>query len=888
MPISPFHAFYKATNLSSYAFGDKTLIPSFASSDIEIYPYQIAAAKFALRSPYLKGAILCDEGSLGKTYEAMLVVTQMWYEGKQNILIVVPTPLLYQWTQVIENRFSIPYFCIDNNVVFDDCLKNGDENPFLQDGVIITTYDFAVEKYAYLENVSWNLSVFEEAHHLRRIYTKENKGAALIKNAVKDSFKLLLTATPMQNSILDLYGLITFIDDTVLPDEQTFYKRYFRRPENYSELADRVSKYCFRATRAGVSKYIKIPERIPITAEFALNDDEQRLYDLIERYIEINEKIAFPKMDKYDLALMLFRTFSSSTFALTKTLQGVLGRLKAMHEKDKANLKITEEMAQVRQMLSLSKSIKENSKGTELLIALKEGFVKLKKLGANKKALIFTENRATQKYLYKLLNKGEYKGKVLLFNGDHSRDYGIMTRFKKDANILITTDLAAEGFNLEFCSFIINYDLPYNTLTVEQRINRCHRQGQQCDVIVLNFLNKNNFADVRMLELINKRILQFSGIFGMSDAPIGNFGIDLSSSFSKVLGSARPKKEIDAAFNEVLEKYEEENQELVKAAEHSLFTSFSSDIINKVVVTPQYIENEIKKINDDLWDITKYFFENRFPFHINEETRTVSCFGTPPRVFTGAAMRRNEYSMDKKYQPRSGRHTITGTLAKNILHEIFWAGIPDSGTVEVEGQMENCTIGYYKIKVKPKDSFWGGIDFYTFVGKTQKGKILDDDECRALMDLPVTKFVCHGETYGDKDGISKEKPHNALDDFVIVDEFLQKAAIQMDTAVKYEIERLKFHTQNLKLALNKDISSLQSDIKLNEKKLLQELPRNEILVTKKEIAILQKELKQKEQNLFLDGLRLEQDLDDKINKLIENSKMVAEVKMGFVINVYGK
>lgn len=287
----------------------------------------------------------------------------------------------------------------------------------------------------------------------------------------------------MQNSILDLYGLITFIDDMVFSDEQTFYKRYFRRPENYNELADRVSKYCFRATRTGVSKYIKIPERLPITAEFTLNDDEQRLYDLIERYIEINEKIAFPKMDKYDLSLMLFRTFSSSTFALTKTLHGVFQRLKAMHEKDKANLKITEEMAQVRQMLSLSKSKKENSKGTELLIALKEGFAKLKKLGANKKALIFTENRAAQKYLYKLLNKGEYKGKVLLFNGDHSRDYGIMTRFKNDATILITTDLAAEGFNLEFCSFIINYDLPYNTLTVEQRINRCHRQGKQCDVI---------------------------------------------------------------------------------------------------------------------------------------------------------------------------------------------------------------------------------------------------------------------------------------------------------------------------------------------------------------------------------------------------------------------
>lgn len=156
------------------------------------------------------------------------------------------------------------------------------------------------------------------------------------------------------------------------------------------------------------------------------------------------------------------------------------------------------------------------------------------------------------------------------------------------------------------------------------------------------------------------------------------------------------------------------------------------------------------------------------------------------------------------------------------------------------------------------------------------------------MDLPVTKFICHGETYENKDGISKEKPHNTLDDFVIADEFLQKAAAQTDTAVKDEIERLKFHTQNLKLALNKDISSLQSNIKLDEKRLLQELPRDEIIAAKKAIAVLQNKLKQKEQNLFLDGLRLEQNLDDEINKLVENSKMVAEVKREFVINVCSK
>lgn len=217
MALSPFHVLYKARKLSNYAFGRDRLVPAFASSDIEAYPFQIAAALFALRSPYLKGAILCDEGSLGKTYEAMLVITQIWYEGKQKILIVVPTPLVYQWMKIIEDKFSVPLYTIDSNEAFDSCVSDGQRNPFLQDGIVLTTYDFASEKAEQILQVKWDMTVFEEAHHLRRIYTDENKGAAAIRQAARNSFKLLLTATPMQNSILDIYGLIQFIDDSVSP-----------------------------------------------------------------------------------------------------------------------------------------------------------------------------------------------------------------------------------------------------------------------------------------------------------------------------------------------------------------------------------------------------------------------------------------------------------------------------------------------------------------------------------------------------------------------------------------------------------------------------------------------------------------------------------------------
>lgn len=249
MALSPYHAFYKARQLSGLAYGKDKLMPVFASSDIEVYPYQIGAAYFALRSPYLKGVVLCDEGSLGKTYEAMLVIAQMWYGGKQNILIVVPTPLLYQWKKIIEEKFTVPLFVVDSQSAFDKNVNDENKNAFQQDGLILTTYDFAAEKAEFIEQVRWDITVFEEAHRLRRIYTGENKSAKAIREAAKDSFKLLLTATPMQNSILDIYGLINFIDDSVFPDGEAFYSRYFRKPENYPELAERVSKYCFRTTR---------------------------------------------------------------------------------------------------------------------------------------------------------------------------------------------------------------------------------------------------------------------------------------------------------------------------------------------------------------------------------------------------------------------------------------------------------------------------------------------------------------------------------------------------------------------------------------------------------------------------------------------------------------
>lgn len=188
MPLSPFHALYKAHKLSSYAFGQDRLTAVFASSDIEVYPYQIAAARFALRSPYLKGVILCDEGSLGKAYEALLIITQLWYEGKDRLLLIVPASLLYQWHETIDRSFSVPHFTLDSAMVHD-ANQNEDSNPFLQDGIVLTTYDIAAQNAEHIANVQWDAVVFEEAHHLRWIYADTNKTAGVLKKRGQQCFQ---------------------------------------------------------------------------------------------------------------------------------------------------------------------------------------------------------------------------------------------------------------------------------------------------------------------------------------------------------------------------------------------------------------------------------------------------------------------------------------------------------------------------------------------------------------------------------------------------------------------------------------------------------------------------------------------------------------------------
>lgn len=250
MQQTPFHAYYTARMLDSLSDEDR-LVPVFASSDIQVYPFQIAAASFALRSPYQKGVILCDDAGMGKSHEAMLVIAQKWLEGQNRILLAVPNAdLLIQWTELIDRCYTIPYVVLASRTDWNANISDDNPNAFEQNAIVITTYDFAADNEEAASDVRWDLTVFEEANALSSGYQAENKQAKALRRVAGDSFKLLLTGTPIEKNIMDLYGLIWFIDETVLPGEQEFLARYLRRPENYSELAQRISKYCFRTLRS--------------------------------------------------------------------------------------------------------------------------------------------------------------------------------------------------------------------------------------------------------------------------------------------------------------------------------------------------------------------------------------------------------------------------------------------------------------------------------------------------------------------------------------------------------------------------------------------------------------------------------------------------------------
>lgn len=851
-------AVLESKRLESFV-NDKSLLPVYASSSAKIYPYQIAAARFALRSDYLKGCILCDEASLGKTYEALLVAGQMWYEGKENIIVILPPNLIPQWLNKLKKEFTIPYVFWNNTKTLPE-----------EEGIVITTYDCALKHPNTIKEKDWQLAIFDEADVLSN-YEKDT--TVILKDAVREAYKLLLTPTPITKDLRDIYGLIHFIDESVLPDIDWFYKRYFRKPENYPELAKWVSQFCFRSLKAQVRDYVNFSRRIPITVDYPLIPEEKQLYDLVEIYLKSENKVAYPTMEEYRLNLMFYKTLSSSTQAFANMLEGAIPKTYGL------------EKTLLTQIRDLARSININSKTIQLLKILKTVFNHLKSAKVAQKAIIFVDKNTTSlDTICKIfINEG--------YNTLKYKDNDTIEQFRndKEVQILIATDEAAKGLDLEFCPIQVNYDSPYNSIIMEQRACRCDRQGQNSDVLIINLLSSQNLADVRILELINKRTLQFIGVFGMSDNILGNF----DTKIKEVLKNFRHIDEVKLAFKENLTTHKIENEKLVENNEDILFTTFTKSISDKVALEPKYIEDKIDEINNDLWELVKYYFTEIKPdwYEIDDANKTLELIEgyKRPWLFTyNQRGRMRNYQGYKKYKmgkPSEFSNNIisfTSLFAKGLLSDID-RDCPPEAKIFVDADIEPCEIGYYYTAITSKDVM---SQKYYLIGQTISGKILTEQECLNMLKLPVLECVENSTMqklqYGS---ILNDFGVGNLDDKISKDEILKDYFRKNEGSLAFEIEKIKLLAGRKKIQLETSLNDIKTEIK-ELKKQIGTLSGIEELKITKQIKVLQNDLMTREENLFFAQAEIDVETEKEIKELTNKYNFNVLISPHFKLQFY--
>ena len=290
--FTPYHSQYLAHRLTLEGATDDAFAKSLSTARVDLNPHQVDAALFALGSPISKGVILADEVGLGKTIEASLVIAQRWAEHRRQILLIVPASLRKQWSQELQEKFSLPAVILEARAYREE-VKAGHREPFsAANRIVITSYEFAARRADDIKRIDWDLVIFDEAHRLRNVYRKGTATRAkALRDAVRRRFKLLLTATPLQNSLMELYGLTSVIDERLFGDESSFRTLYGGAnptPDNLLVLRERLKPVCHRTLRRSVQEagLISFTRRIPATFRFEPGDDEFRLYTGLSAYLQ--------------------------------------------------------------------------------------------------------------------------------------------------------------------------------------------------------------------------------------------------------------------------------------------------------------------------------------------------------------------------------------------------------------------------------------------------------------------------------------------------------------------------------------------------------------------------------------------------------------------------
>lgn len=943
MNITSYHAKYFAHELTRQLPSNDIgkLTASLQDAQVDLNPHQVEAALFAFQSPLSNGAILADEVGLGKTIEAGIILSQQWAERKRKLLIICPSNLRKQWSQELADKFFLTSTILETKS-FNQNIKDKNLNPFNQkDSIVICSYQFAKSKSAYLEVTPWDLVIIDEAHRLRNVYKSSNIIGNAIKNALLPRKKVLLTATPLQNSILELYGLVSIIDEYVFGDLKSFKSQYSHQveEEDFVELKNRLQPVCKRTLRRQVQEYINYTERKAIREEFYPTDEEQLLYEWVSEYLQRPKLYALPNGQRQLMTLILRKLLASSTYAIYGTLDALVKRLENIIEKNETDI-ITnieqdyetfeevqdewisdedvaledeplseEDLIQVRlevedlkKFRELAQTIEKNSKAEHLFTALDKAFQQLKQLGANQKALIFTESRRTQDFLLSILESRGYDGKVVLFNGmnndaksnkiyknwlnEHKgtdkitgsptadKRAAIVDYFRDEATIMIATEAAAEGVNLQFCSLIVNYDLPWNPQRIEQRIGRCHRYGQKFDVVVVNFLNKANAADIRVYELLAEKFRLFDGVFGASDEVLGAIGngVDFEKRIAQIYNECRTTDEIKRAFDELQHELRPEISERMQAVRSTLLENFDEAVREKLRVDFAKTKAYLNAFEQKLWKITQYFLKDTALF--SEDDYSFSLLKNP---FPSENIHQGPYMI---LRPEDGQkksdiiipddtniYRIGHKLAQRILNTCKNTATPAKEVIfDYTNTPTKVTLlekyighsGWLQIQHIAIHSF-EEEDYLLLACFTDDGEVIETEIAERLFSL-----------YGyENQEIEIEASVMTTAKEIIFGE-QQKVITENATRNRdyfdVEMDKLDQWADDMKISLEKEIKDIDAEIKLRKAEAKKILSLEAKVKAQRHIKELEKKRNEKRQTLF----SAQDDIDEKKENLLSD------------------
>jgi len=588
-----------------------------------------------------------------------------------------------------------------------------------------------------------------------------------IRWATEDRRKLLLTATPLQNSLIELYGLSTLVDEHMFGDLPSFRSQYTRVGGDMAGLQDRLKTFCFRTLRRQVAQYIQYTERRLITRPFSPTEQEHKLYEAVSAFLQRDQSYALPERQRHLTALIVRKLLASSPQALAGTLDIMRDRLVALrehaqsvasiaeriiedeeiedeildemledeqdeteHQQDELPIEVdqerlNDEIEELEQYSRWARSIGVDTKAKALLTALRVGFKRMAEMGAAQKAVVFTESRRTQQYLKGFLEANGYADQVITFNGTNrepdataayerwvatnadtgrvsgSRPVDVRTalieHFRDHASIMIATEAAAEGVNLQFCSLVINHDLPWNPQRIEQRIGRCHRYGQRFDVVVINFLNKRNAVDRRVYELLGEKFHLFTGLFGASDEVLGSIesGVDFEKRILAIYQECRTSDEIESAFKALQEEMDTIIQSKLDDTRQKLMEHFDEDVHERLKVNLQGTREQLDRVGRMFWSLTRYVLADIAKFSDSD----LSFHLTRPSV---SGVRPGTYHMVTK-----GDHNVDGAFLYRLSHPLGEHVLSSGQTVETPAAKITFDVSSHPTRISMVEALAG-------------------------------------------------------------------------------------------------------------------------------------------------------------------------------------